>query len=1360
MSFRHLRNVRGFFSDYYLASVFGREGGKRRKEKLADKVSDAAYQRLLRLYDRLPGRDLPTSECRERFLRPVLREVFGFLLGEGEGRLYPLVPVSTCADDLAEASPAVAVAWLGGIDEDLDTPRGGRSPRKDLELALVRSGHRYGLLATGERLRLLRAPGEGPAGSYLEIDLAGLAADPEPESFAVALKLLAPENFLPDTSGEMPIDAIEQESRRHAEKVSEDLKAAVFRAAESLVGGLLADAARRGEITDPAVLARLELGTYRDAALLAIYRLLFILYAEDRDPRLDENPIYTSSYSARTLVQLLAEDPLRQWGHDRWGLWARLLALFAIYDRGMPPIDRWQHIPPRGGDFFSSESPEGGVLANARLPDATVARLLLDLATTQPRVGIGRELVSFRELDIESLGAVYEGLLEQEPRVAAGPTLEVRVQGRSFVLAPEEVARLCDIKQLRLSGPTEWVEGTAAAAHHPDAEAEEDGEEEDTEDDDGDGEREQDDEDSESGEAEAGAGDEKPLKKGAVAKLVRRLERGDFHFVAGLGRKGSGSFYTPRPLVRDLIEHALGPVAIGRSSSEIEALRVLDPACGSGHFLVEAMRFLGRELHRAYVREHGRESPSGFRATAGSWDTECDASDEAARAAASEARAWCKRRVAERCLFGVDLNPTAVTLARVALWIESAAGDRPLTYFDHHVRTGNSLLGTWRERLDAPPLAKGDQAQRDAFAQHVRDQLAAATGELADELGEAGHLRRLIDAATAADLAREGIEPESLEEQRYKEGLRQQAAAVLAGARLLFDLRSAALFVPEIQRDWAGLVRHLADPQALEAACRARRWWSAFDEIRQRYRFFHWELEFPEVFLAAERPGFHAVLGNPPWDKVLPERQAFFGRVDSLIRAFKGSDLDARVRELQQLHPGLEEDFERFQTETRRFAEYLRGSGDFPYAEARSQAAHEDLSKYFLDRAARLAADGGAVGFLVPSVVYNGDGCVGLRRFLLGETRIERFYGFENRGKLFPTIDSRYKFVNLVFRKGAPPAPFTAAFMRQESKELDEPGPKPWEVTLTREEIERYSPDTFAFLEYRDRRDQEIVAKMYEGAVRLEAGEEEPGSWEVTLFTDFAHILTYNTTRDKDLWTDPHNGRLYTPRSVLGFAPPSAEETIERMRLAGYWPVFEGKHVDQYLVGIKPIRWWLSAAAAERKYGKPPRQVPTLVFRETARNTDERTCIAVVLPARSVASHTLSGAIPSSVSPETAAAVLNSLCFDYALRLRTAGTHISFTYLRPMPVPAAEVVRNLPTLPTHSAWRAGTRHITDHTDLWPRLWQLNRAVAEAYGLGPADLAHILESFPVMARKRRELVDFFRDQIVEWSQEVGDLRKVI
>ncbi|HXH07185.1 MAG TPA: N-6 DNA methylase [Vicinamibacterales bacterium] len=1339
--FPSLRNRHGFFSEYWLGTVFGRATGRQRT--LVTREVETAWRTFVRVYERAEGRAETAADVRERFARPLLGQVFGYHLGvpAGTGLDARIVPLYASAEAEAAGRPPLLLAYVGDWNEDLDA--GKPAPTRALADRLARAAGElhYGLLITGERLRLIRRAGEGPRGACLELALAECLEAEDRESFAAALRLFSRATFERSADGSVPIEAIERESREHAERVSDELKRAVFQSAEALVEALLASHGNGDRSVEPSRLLE-----FRDAALTCLYRILFILYAEARDPALLAHPIYRESYSLDQLVRDLLrgrETP----ADNRAGLWEHLRALFAIHDAGLPGLDGQAPIPARGGDLFSPQTPAGQILEAARLSDRVVARILFDLTTTPPRRGVGREQVSFRELDIEQLGAVYEGLLEYEPKVARTVTLEVSVQGRTFALTPPELVRLATARRLVLSGDPALVAGTEAEVLHPDA-AEGEEASDDERDDDAE-EREAD--EPERDEEEAG------IQKGAHARLVRRLDPGRFHFVPGPARKGSGSFYTPLPLVRDLVRHALGPLVDGKGPAEIEALRVLDPACGSAHFLVEAMRFLARALHRAYVDACAGKAPPHFR---GQWDPHWQAPDEEARAAGSEARAWCKRRVVERCLYGVDLNPTAVELARVALWIESLAGDRPLTYFAHHLRCGNSLLGTWLARLGAPPLP-GLGPERRLFPHAA-----------AERIRRAAELRRLIDLA--ADMG--AVEPESLEELRFKEERQREAEATLADARLLFDLRSASAFVTELWKDWQTLASLLGEGGRLEAYARSRPWWDRFDEVRRRERFFHWELEFPEVFLA-ERPGFDAVLGNPPWDKIKPDRKEFYGRSDVLIRAYVGGELDRRIGELEAADPALRPGFAAYEARVKTLAACLRKGGDYRYetweVDGKRTGGDPDTFKFFLERAWQLAREGGRVGMVVPSAIYNNEGCTGLRHLLLEQAEVERFYAFENRKKIFP-IDSRYKFANLVFRKGAPAGDgFQAAFMRHDLAELDDDRPKPFMVVVRRRELERLSPGTLAFLEYRSPRDREILLKMYgydaEGNPvnpRPLLGDQGPGTWNARFYREF------DMTNDRDLWTDPRTGKLWNPRQILGpipgttseppyYDPRAWPEIRARMAEHGFWPLYEGKHIEQFLVDIRPIERWVSLEAAERKYGNPPDQGPKLVFRDIARNTDERTCIAAVLPEGSCANHKLPIVTCEAAFKAPLLCVLNSLPFDFSLRLRSASTSLTFTIMSQCVVPNPERLSSTLVLNATSLVLIGrVKHVSELTDYWDVIWSVNRAVAEAYGLGPDDFEHILSTFPVFARKRPAFHAYLLERLAEWKEEVGGGRGAV
>ncbi len=1305
MALQSIRNHRGFFSDYWLGTALGARSAA--GVKLTGTQARKALDRVSRLIETVNAAAAPDlTRFRERFARPLLHDFLGFELRENaqEPRLRPLA----AANGADGGSASVGMVLLCPDPLELES----RQRRHQIEDALLAAELDYGFLLSPEVLRLVRKPGVGTRGASFDLALAAAVEQDDLDSLSAAYRVLSAQNFVRGADGARPIDALESESRRHSSKVSNDLKAAVFEAAERIVAGFLADTRERLDV----FASQPTLPQLRDAGFLALYRLLFILYAEARDERLIQHRLYQRSYSLDHLVARLLRAPPDSLAANRHGLWMHLQAVFRIFNEGISlNLPDLENIPPRGGRLFSEETPEGRLLRTLRLHNRDAAAIVLSLATTRPRRGVGRERVSFRELEIEQLGAVYEGLLEYEPEEASETLIECQVAGREFALSPVELLRFAEQKSLVVRGDAAIIADTEAAGLHAEF-AEDEGEETSEED-----EAAPEEEDEAEGEETEAA----PLARGATLKLVRRLEPGAFFFKPGSARKASGSYYTPTAMVDFLVREALGRLVEGKDPAAIERLRVVDAACGSGHFLVGAARFLGARLLEAYRRERDGDPPPEF---------------HPARALSAAVRArwevegadWCKRRIVEHCLFGVDFNPAAVQLAQVALWIESLAGDRPLSFFAHHVRCGNSLLGSSLKRFDVPPDPKlaspRDRLTRGLFETELQRKLEAALAE-----------RRLIDAPLPPE-----VRGDTIEEYAYKEDRLRRAEVALEQAWLLLDLRSAAPFVPEIWRDFPTLV---SEPD-LGAIATRRPWWGRFEQVRANERFFHWEIEFPEVFLDRERPGFDAVLGNPPWDKVLPSKHEFYGQVDVLIRSFKGNELERRIRELQAKYPRLAAEFAAYRGRATTFARILRDGGDFPLAEARSQAAHEDVSKYFLDRALGIVAEGGAVGYVMPSGLYNGDGFVGLRRFLLEHASIERFYGFENRKKIFP-IDSRYKFVNVVARKGGDKAgAFTAAFMRHDIDELKGASEKPWEVPVTREEVRRLSPDTLTFLEYRSPRDQEIVRKMYAGRPTL--GGTGGESWGASLFTDFAHSQIYNSARDKDLFTDPKTGKLYTAKLVLGIEAADTGEAIQLMRDKGFWPVFEGKHVEQFLVGVKPIRWWLSVEQAKVKYGKAPRSEPTLMFRETASNTNERTCIAAVLPGQSAASHKLTGVLLKRVEPRAALTVLNSFCFDYALRLRTAGTNVSFTYILPMPVPPAEVVNSLPSIDTQLAWQSNTKHMTEERGLWPALWVANKAVAEAYGLSSKDFEYILGAFPVFARKRPELHGFLASKATEWG----------
>jgi len=1112
---------------------------------------------------------------------------------------------------------------------------------------------------------------------------------------------------------------MEKKSKKYSARVSEDLQDGIVASAEMLLRGFLEYQQRNPHAFSPPP----SLTEMRDAALQCLYRILFIFFAESRDERLRNHAPYVNGYSLEHFVGKLMHLRLDTIPETRASYWKQLLDLFIIYDQGMPATPGLRNIPPRGGSLFSEKTKVGGLLTRITLPDKLVVLLLLTIGTTRPRRGHGRERVLFRELEIEQLGAVYETLLDYEPRIAQETMIEARVQGNNFILVPSELCRLCGQKELHLGGDPDIVRGTAAESLHPEFAEKEDSTTEVANN------------ASRGGNAEENSGENggRGVTRGRASRLIRRIEKGDLYFVPGSSRKSSGSYYTCEEIVRYLVRNALHDLVEGKSPVEIESLTIIDPSCGSGHFLIGAARYLGKKLHEAYRNERRGDPPFEFYPDR-SLTTEIREEWEKAGAA------WCRRRIVEKCLFGVDLNPTAVQLAQVALWIESLAADRPLAFLSHHIRCGNSLLGTWLERFYEPPHSAlaPEKGQRSLMEHSIDMDIAGALDE-----------RSLIDHELPA-----GVKRDTPEEYRYKADRLARADSLTQHARLLFDLRNASAFLPSIWSDWHDILQ----APDLEAYAINRPWWSEFETVRSRERFFHWELEFPEIFRGRKR-GFDCVLGNPPWDKVKPDRKEFYGRADILIHAYTGGKLDARIRELHRLNPSLKDDFERYAESVKASAASLKGCGDYSFADwrinGRSTGRDPDLFKFFVERAHKILRAGGRMGFLVPGAIYTNEGCTGLRNLILEKSEVRAFYGFENRKKIF-NIHSSYKFACLVIEKKMPDAgrdaEFKASFMRHDIEELAKGPPEGVQVLIKRSELERLSPSTLAFLEYRSERDRDIVLKMYGLLPGMEPrpllGDQGPGTWNAKFHREF------DMTNDRELWTKP-DGTLWTPKEICGLDWPSDQNVpVRDVRAAmderGFWPLYEGKHIEQFLTDIIPIERWVSLESHRKKCGTTPQMGPWTVIRRIASNTNERTLIAAHLPEKSCTNDNCPKLITRKNS-DLVVTILNTIAVDYILRMRGIVSTVNYIHALRIPVPRHSESQGINPIETRSAAGTAIQHVSEFSDLWPEIWQSNMVIAQAYGLTPNDFAHILSTFPVFARKRPAFYAYLQEKVKGWRR---------
>jgi hypothetical protein len=500
--------------------------------------------------------------------------------------------------------------------------------------------------------------------------------------------------------------------------------------------------------------------------------------------------------------------------------------------------------------------------------------------------------------------------------------------------------------------------------------------------------------------------DFQPVDGGAGPRLVR-AER----------RKSTGSFYTPRSFTEYLVRRTLAPLVERATADQILALRVLDPAMGSGAFLVAACRYLAVAVEQALLRDGG----------AGPGDLD------------GEDRAEFRRTIAQRCLFGVDVNPTAVQLGRLSLWLATLASERPLTFLDHHLRAGNSLVGAGiADLLRQPP---GERRRTPAALP-----LFAADG-----------LDRALAGAVVPRTAIACEPGDTLEQVRGKERALARLAgpdAPLARWKTAADLWCAGWFSTDralrSRRTFGALLDTIVrDASSLPPAVTARLLGEARDTAR-RVACFHWTLEFPEVFHGAdgsalENPGFDAVLGNPPWEMLRGDR----GDASERTRAHDdGAALTAFAR-----RAGIYR---------------VCGSGQ------------ANLYQLFLERAVSLVRRGGRFGLVLPSGFASDAGSAALRRHLLDRTTIDTFTGVENQAAVFP-IHRGLRFLLVGGTTGGSTAELPCRFGVRSPEALDampDVGPSPECVAVGRSLFDREGLGDCAIPELRDARDLAVFSTV------------------------------------------------------------------------------------------------------------------------------------------------------------------------------------------------------------------------------------------------------------------------------------------
>lgn len=740
-------------------------------------------------------------------------------------------------------------------DADLDITRnydGLATTPGDRMVSLLRAaGCPLGLVTNGERWMLVHAP-VGAVASF--VSWYARLWGQEPETLRAFVSLLGVRRFFGPEAERLP--ALFERSLKHQDDVTDALGEQVRRAVEVLVQSLdRADQDRNRDLlhdVDPKELY--------EAGLTVMMRLVFLLAAEERGLLLLGDPRYDAFYALSSLRMQLRVDS-EEIIERRRSAWSRLLALFrGVYGGVDHPVLR---LPAMGGSLFDPDrypflegrkkgtSWRSDPAEPLPIDDRTVLLLLEAIQNFEGRT------LSYRSLDVEQIGYVYEGLLERTVRRVDDVTLELEGSAK----AKNARVALGEIESARLDGTAGIVELLKGRSERSEPAIRN---------------------------AIGRAPDERlaaqllTVCRGDVALRDRILpyaelvrtdpwgyplvhHSGAFVVVLGADRRESGTHYTPKNLTEKIVEETLTPIVYRgpaegkapedwklKSADELLDLKICDPAMGSGAFLVQACRWLSDRLVEAWSDMEsagGRIDDEGrIRATDDSAGFQLLSRD-------TEERAILARRlIAERCLYGIDKNPLAVELAKLSLWLTTLAKGRPFGFLDHNIRSGDSLLGIHDLgqliELDMKPNGK---AQLRLFGRTIRSAVDTAL-ELRSQLRSIP-IRDIGDVEAMA-------------------ALEAQSSATLATSELIADA-----FIGLVVATGSG--EHLEQRLAALSTAADRASDGAIDTYRaleeqaqsdlmrdfigeHRGRPFHWPLEFPEVFLRANG-GFDAFVGNPPF---------------------------------------------------------------------------------------------------------------------------------------------------------------------------------------------------------------------------------------------------------------------------------------------------------------------------------------------------------------------------------------------------------------------------------------------------------------------------------------------------------------
>jgi len=714
----------------------------------------------------------------------------------------------------------------------------------------------------------------------------------------------------------------------------------------------------------------------------------------------------------------------------------------------------------------------------------------------------------------------------------------------------------------------------------------------------------------------------------------------------GSERKTTGSYYTPTSLITCLLDTALDPVldeAEGKENPEkaILELKVCDPACGSGHFLIAAaQRIAGRV---ASIRAGGEEPPTDLYRRA-------------------------LRDVIGRCVYGVDINPMSVELCKVSLWMEALEPGKPLSFLDHHIRVGNSLLGATPELIaaglpnDAFTAIEGDDKKACAVLKKRNKAERKGIGPLFTQQDAETQSRLEQAAATLEDLPDdrpEDIRAKDLAFRRHEQNEEYRQKKQFADAwcatfviRKYFRESGREASVSGITQ---GHLNDFAAGRPLPADLAAE-----VERLSGQYHFFHWHLAFPEVFA---RGGFDCVFGNPPWERVkLQEKEWFAERRPEIASAPTAAARKRLIKSLRIEDPSLDAHFKEASRNAEGESHLMRHSGLYPLC------GRGDINVYavFCERMHCLLSPVGRVGCVVPTGIATDDTTKEFFQQIVRDRTLHLITGFINEEMLFPSVLHNFKFCILTItghdRTVDHPDFVFNCYRTADIKEIER------HFTLTAEEIQLLNPNTGTCPVFLSGKSAEITKHIYRRTPILDGGRSD-SHWGIRF------VRMFDMSNDSSLFSVTHTAEMlpvYEAKMMNQF----------NHRFASYGSLQEGERshmlpetelkVLQDPTSTVSSCYYATKNEVEERIKSVENRGWLIGFRGIASAGLARTIAYAFLPICGASNSMPIVAMPKTILNYAACFVgcMNSFVLDFVARQKLAGPNLNFFIKRQLAVPS------------------------------------------------------------------------------------------